>query len=87
MSDDSLGRSPDTATAEDLRRYQLHLTDNGVSRVRRNAAVTALRFFFEVTLGRAELMAKMTHVHEPCTLPVGCCVRTTSSACSLRRPD
>jgi site-specific recombinase XerD len=46
-----LKRAPDTATAEDLRRYQLQLTDSGVSRVSLNAAVTALRFFFEITLG------------------------------------
>jgi site-specific recombinase XerD len=65
-----LGRSPDTATAEDLRRYQLHLSENDVSRISLNAAVTALRFFFEVTLGRGELMAKMSHVHVPRKLPV-----------------
>ena len=65
-----LGRSPDTATAEDLRRYQLHLVDSGVARPSLNAAVTALRFFFDVSLGRAELMAKMSHVHAPRKLPV-----------------
>ena len=65
-----LGRSPDTATAEDLRRYQLHLSEGGVSRISLNAAITALRFFFEVTLGRGELMAKMSHVHVPRKLPV-----------------
>jgi integrase/recombinase XerD len=65
-----LGRSPGTATAEDLRRYQLHLTESGVSRISLNAAVTALRFFCEVTLGRAELMAKMSHVQVPRKLPV-----------------
>ena len=65
-----LGRSPDTATAEDLRRYQLHLADHGVGRPSLNAALTALRFFCEVTLGRGELMAKTSHVHEPRTLPV-----------------
>jgi integrase/recombinase XerD len=65
-----LGRSPDTATAEDLRTYQLRLSDSGVSRVSLNAAITALRFFFEVILGRGELMAKMSHVPVPRTLPV-----------------
>jgi len=65
-----LGGSPDTATAEDLRRYQLHLSESGVSRISLNAAVTALRFFFEVTLGRGELMAKMSHVRVPRKLPV-----------------
>jgi len=62
-----LKRAPDTATAEDLRRYQLHLTDSGVSRISLNAAVTALRFFFEITLGRGKLMAAMSHVRVACT--------------------
>ena len=65
-----LGRSPATATAEDLRRYQLHLCESGVSRISLNAAITALRFLFEVTLGRGELMAKMSHVRVPRKLPV-----------------
>ena len=65
-----LGRSPDTATVEDLRRYQLHLVDHGVSPISLNAAITGLKFFFEVTLGRVELMAKMQPVHVPRTLPV-----------------
>jgi integrase/recombinase XerD len=60
-----LGRSPDTATAEDLRRYQLHLAERGVSRISLNAAITALRFFCEVTLGRGELMVEMSHVRVP----------------------
>ncbi len=65
-----LGRSPDTATAEDRRRYQLHLCESGVSRISLNAAITALRFFCAVTLGRGELMAKMSHVRVPRRLPV-----------------
>jgi len=65
-----LGRSPDTATVEDLRRYQLHLVDTGISSVSLNAAITGLRFFFEVTLGRSDAMAKMKAVYEPRRLPV-----------------
>ena len=65
-----LGRCPDTATAEDLRRYQLHLSQNGTSRISLNAALTALRFFCEVTLGNEGLMAKTSHVHVPRRLPV-----------------
>ena len=65
-----LGRSPDTATAEDLRRYQLHLVERGISRISLNRTITALRFFFGVTLDRAEAMAKMNSVREPRTLPV-----------------
>ena len=57
-----LGRSPDTATAEDLRRYQLHLVDGGTSPVSLNAAITALKFFFTITADQAELMARMSPV-------------------------
>ena len=65
-----LGRSPDTATVEDLRRYQLHLVDQGVSPISLNAAITGLKFFFDVTLDHGELMAKMQPVRVPRTLPV-----------------
>jgi site-specific recombinase XerD len=65
-----LGRSPDTASVEDLRRYQLHLVDHGVSPISLNAAITGLKFFFEVTLGNSELMVKMQPVRVPRTLPV-----------------
>src|SRR5580692_3195638 len=65
-----LGRSPDTATVEDLRRYQLHLVDHGVSPVSLNAAITGLKFFFDTTLGQDDLMAKMHPVHLPRVLPV-----------------
>jgi integrase/recombinase XerD len=65
-----LGRAPDTATAEDLRGYQLHLVDRGISPVSLNATITALKFFFEITLGQAELMAKMQPVRVAHKLPV-----------------
>ena len=65
-----LGRSPDTATAEDLRRYQLHLVDHGTSPVSLNAAITGLKFFFEVTADQAGLMARMQPLRVPRTLPV-----------------
>jgi integrase/recombinase XerD len=65
-----LGRSPDTATAEDLRRYQLHLVETGTSPIMLNAAITALRFFFGVTLDHPEALAKMSTVREPRRLPV-----------------
>jgi hypothetical protein len=60
-----LGQSPDTATPEDLRRYQLHLVETGTSSISLNAAITALRFFFGVTLDRPEALAKMSPVREP----------------------
>jgi site-specific recombinase XerD len=65
-----LGRSPDTATAEDLRRYQLHRVDQGISPISLNAAITGLKFYFEVTLDHGEVMAKMQPVRVPHTLPV-----------------
>ena len=65
-----LGRSPDTATVEELRSYQLHLVDHGTSPISLNAAITGLKFFFDVTLDHAELMAKMQPVRVPQKLPV-----------------
>ena len=65
-----LGRPPDTATVEDLRRYQLHLVDHGISPVSLNAAITGLKFFFDVTLDHADLMAKIQPVRIPRTLPI-----------------
>jgi len=65
-----LGRSPDGASAEDLRRYQLHLASSGISVPSQNATVTALRFFFAVTLGHGEVTERMPFVREPRKLPV-----------------
>src|SRR5712672_2520093 len=65
-----LGRSPDQASAEDLRRYQVHLASSGVAVPSQNATVTALRFFFAVTLGRSEITQRMAFVREPRKLPV-----------------
>ena len=47
-----LGRSPDTATSEELRAYQLHMTDTGVTPSTFNVRIVALRFFFGMTCGR-----------------------------------
>ena len=65
-----LRRSPDTATGEDLRRFQLHMVDQGSSSMTINATISGLRFFFEITLDRGELMAMMSPVREPRKLPV-----------------
>jgi integrase/recombinase XerD len=64
-----LGRSPDTATAEDLRAFQLHLTATGVQPPTINATVTVLRFFFKVTLDRPETTRHLVFVYEPRKLP------------------
>jgi site-specific recombinase XerD len=65
-----LGRSPDTASSEDVRRYQLHLTASGVGVPTVNQTVSTLRFFFKVTLGRPDLVERTTFVREPRKLPV-----------------
>jgi integrase/recombinase XerD len=65
-----LTRSPDTATVEELRSFQLHLVDTGTSPITLNATLTGLKFFFDITLRRGELMAKMQPVKVPRTLPV-----------------
>ncbi len=65
-----LGRSPDQAGAEDLRRYQLAMRSGGASATTMNAAVSALRFLFTVTLGRNDAQAGMTTVRESRRLPV-----------------
>jgi integrase/recombinase XerD len=64
-----LRRSPDTATPEDLRRYQFHQTQTGVRPPGMNAAVSALRFFFTVTLDRPEMARHLTVVREPRRIP------------------
>jgi integrase/recombinase XerD len=65
-----LGRSPDTATSEDLRLFQLHMTRNQVSAASVNCAIVALRFFFKVTLERADLVQRLTFVREPRKAPI-----------------
>src|ERR1700740_1588911 len=64
-----LGRSPDTATAEDLRAFQLHLIETGVQPPTINTTVTVLRFFFKVTLDRPEITRHLVFVYEPRKLP------------------
>jgi len=64
-----LGRSPDTATSEDLRLYQLHMTKTHVSPPSINAAILALRFFFRVTLERDDLVRRLMLVREPRRAP------------------
>ena len=63
-----LGRSPDTATSDDLRRFQLHLAQQQISPGSSNAAIAALRFFFTVTL--PDLVRPLTIVNEPRKAPV-----------------
>jgi len=67
---DYLGHSPHSATAEDLRRFQLHLTNLGTSRITINTTITALRFFFETTVGDKNVVGKLKTVPVPRKLPV-----------------
>jgi hypothetical protein len=61
----SLERSPDTATADDLRRFQVHLADDGATPSTINATLSGLKFFFEVTVGQGEVMTKVAPVRLP----------------------
>jgi integrase/recombinase XerD len=62
-------RPPDTAAAEDLRRFQLHQRQTGMQPPSINNSVSALRFFFTVTLDRPDLARRLTVVREPLRLP------------------
>src|SRR5213594_3865920 len=65
-----LKRSPDTATAEDIRRFQLYLAEAGVSIGNRNRIMTGLRFLLRVTLRRLDLSAEIYHIREPQKIPL-----------------
>jgi site-specific recombinase XerD len=65
-----LKRPPDTATLEDIRRFQLHLAETGVSICTRNRIMTGLRFLFRVTLRRLDLAAEIYHIREPQKIPL-----------------
>ena len=65
-----LGRSPGTANLEDVRRFQLHLAENGAQAPILNHTVSALRFFFRVTLKRHDIVEHTTFIREPRKLPV-----------------
>src|SRR5215471_3961418 len=65
-----LKRPPDTATSEDIRRFQLHLAESGASICNRNRIMTGLRFLFRVTLRRLDLAAEIYHIREPQKIPL-----------------
>jgi site-specific recombinase XerD len=65
-----LGRSPDSASFEDIRRFQLHVSARGVGAGAINRNVSALRFFFRVTLKRYAIVEHTHLIHEPRKLPV-----------------
>ncbi len=63
------GQSPDLASPEDLRAFQLHLVETDVSPTTINATITGLGFFFGVTLERPAALKRMSRVRKPCKLP------------------
>jgi site-specific recombinase XerD len=65
-----LGRSPNTATADDVRRFQVHQSELGMHAPAMNSTVAALRFFFTTTLDRPELSRKLVRLPDPRKLPV-----------------
>src|SRR5947207_16007724 len=64
-----LKRSPDTATPDEVRHFQLHLIESGASICNRNRIMTGVRFLFRVTLRRHDLAAEVWHIKEPLKLP------------------
>jgi hypothetical protein len=70
-----LGRSPDTASFENVRRYQLHLAASGAGVPTLNQSTAMLRFFFRVTLKRSDIIEHTTFIHGP----------TSCRSCSARR--
>lgn len=65
-----LGRSPATATADDVRQFQIEQRDAGVPTPTMNSIVSALRFFFTYTIDRPDLARKLIRVAHPRNLPV-----------------
>jgi len=64
-----LKRSPDTATPDEVRRFQLYLVESGASICNRNRIMTGIRFLFRITLRRHDLAAEVWHIKEPQKLP------------------
>jgi site-specific recombinase XerD len=69
-SPDRRRRSPDMATAEDIRLFQLHLAEQGVSTCTRNRTMTGIAFLFRVTLRRPEIADQIEYVAEPQKIPL-----------------
>ena len=65
-----LGRSPETATPDDVRLFQLHLIQSGLKIPNRNRIMTGVRFLFRVTLRRLDLVSEVYHMSEPYKVPL-----------------
>jgi len=64
-----LKRSPADATADDVRLFQMSLTERGLSPQNRNRIMTGLRFLLKVTMRRHDLSAEIYHIKEPQKIP------------------
>src|SRR5215472_1724641 len=64
-----LKHSPDTATPDEVRQFQLYLIESGMSICNRNRIMTGVRFLYRVTLRRHDLAAEVWHIKEPERLP------------------
>ena len=64
-----LKRSPETATVDEVRQFQLHLMETGTSIQTRNRTMTGLRFLFRVTMRRLDLANEIHHIKEPQRIP------------------
>ncbi len=78
------GRPPETATAEDLRLYRLHLVESPLGASSVNAYMTALRFFFGITLDRADVLKCLFQVYESPRLPAVLTQEGRLRGCSMR---
>jgi len=65
-----LGRSPETATPDDVKDFQQHLVESGTSICTRNQTMTGVKFLFRVTLRRHDLVAEIFHLREPDRVPL-----------------
>ena len=80
-----LGQPPDTATAEDIRRFQVHQRESGVQPPTINCSVSALRFFFTVTLDRPDLSRRLVLVRLPMWLLCVCGLSLRALMSSIMR--
>ena len=64
-----LKRSPDTATPDEVRLFQLHLIESGTTICNRNRIMTGVKFLLRVTLRRLDLAAEIYHIREPRKIP------------------
>ena len=81
-----LGRSPETATREDIRQFQLHLAKDAVSVTTRNAVMSGVKFLFRVTLRRLDLAEEIYHLPEPQKAPVVMSVNEVKRLLAVTRP-